>query len=275
MSDGKEGGVGRSSKTPQLDLIARTFIFFRLSRYLVMQNWTFLSIKQLDHLKSRKPWWLKYSLLPPLVALLIFKQVVSAIALKLQSLKMLLHTPKYPAESTCLGRVLMRWLRRPHVSIVSTSTMRLTHAPILFLQVQLFVIVWVTLYVWKKKLLSRQTRSPHVDFTPTHSHHGITLIWQLGCKRGWETHVGSDEAPPTLECGHTPLWHITVEHFVVFFSVIPHSVVCDTLPCYTNGASVPCNRSKSRQKEHKSLSVRTKLPPIVYGQDQTCEIRKH
>ena len=24
-SDGKEGGVGRSSKTPQLDLIARTF----------------------------------------------------------------------------------------------------------------------------------------------------------------------------------------------------------------------------------------------------------
>ena len=25
---------------------------------------------------------------------------------------MLIHTPKYPAESTCLGRVLMRWLRR-------------------------------------------------------------------------------------------------------------------------------------------------------------------
>ena len=217
-SDGKEGGVGRSSKTPQLDLIARTFILNRfpgyldISRYLVMQNWTFLSIKQLDHLKSRKPWWLKYSLLPPSVALLIFKQVISAIAHKLQSLKMLIHTPKYPAESTCLGRVLMRWLRRPHVSIVSTSTMRLTHAPILFLQVQLFVIVWVTLYGRKKRLLGRhrQTRSPHVDFTPTHSHYGITLIWQLGCKRGWETHVGSDEAPPTLECGCTPLWHITV-----------------------------------------------------------------
>ena len=32
----------------------------------------------------------------------------------------------------------MRWLRCPHVSIVSTSTMRLTYAPILFLQVQLF-----------------------------------------------------------------------------------------------------------------------------------------
>ena len=44
--------------------------------------------------------------------------------------------------------------------------MRLTYAPILFLQVQLFAIVWVTLYGWKKRLLCRQTRFPHVDFTP-------------------------------------------------------------------------------------------------------------
>ena len=75
------------------------------------------------------------------MALLIFKQVISAIAHKQQSLQMLLHTPKYPAESIRLDRVLMRWLRCPHVSIVSTSTMRLTYAPILFLQVQLFAIV--------------------------------------------------------------------------------------------------------------------------------------
>ena len=195
-----------------------------MSRYLVMQNWTFLSIKQLDHLKSRKPWWLKYSLLPPLVALLIFKQVVSAIALKLQSLKMLLHTPKYPAESTCLGRVLMRWLRRPHVSIVSTSTMRLTHAPILFLQVQLFVIVWVTLYGRKKRLLGRQTRSPHVDFTPRTLTTAPLSSGNLGAS-GVERHMWAPTklhqhwSAATLRCDILP-WNT-----LLYFLVLSHTLL--------------------------------------------------
>ena len=250
--------------------------YLGMSRYLVMQNWTFLSIKQLNHLKSQKPWWPKYSLLPPSVALLIFKQVISAIAHKQQSLQMLLHTPKYPAESIRLDRVLMRWLRCPHVSIVSTSTMRLTYAPILFLQVQLFAIVWVTLYGWKKRLLCRQTRFPHVDFTPTHSHYGIILIWQLGCKRGWETHVGSDEAPPTLEGDCTPLWHITV-YLTLRCIFSCYATLCCMWyvtmlyqRCFTT-----LQQEQIQEKEHKSLSVRTKLPPIVHVQAQTCELRKY
>ena len=150
----------------------------------------------------------------------------------------------------------MRWLRCPHVSIVSTSTMRLTYAPILFLQVQLFAIVWVTLYGWKKRLLCRQTRFPHVDFTPRTLTMESLSSDNLGAS-GVERHMW---APTKLHqhwsaaalCGDVLPCNTLLDFFV-----LSHTLLFVTLP-------------KSRKKEHKSQSMKTKLPEGAPGRVQSC-----
>ena len=112
-----------------------------------------------------------------------------------------------------------------------------TSPPALSLWNHSHLTTWVQVGLRDTCGLRRSSTNTGVRLHSVVTHYHVTLCCMFSCY-------------PTLCC----LLHITMLH----------------QRCFTT-----LQQEQIQEKEHKSLSVRTKLPPIVHVQAQTCELRKY